>query len=138
VHNNVYHFSLTNIFCSDKYSCVKTYVGLHVGCQQLLSNLIQTCKTSTNADETPEINHKNPYSNSTCADECTDRRASNISKLYTVKPACNETARNQNGSVAGSFRLIHVLRVRILGLYMFSVMEKFPLSQVPFKTSFRY
>lgn len=38
-----------------------------------------------------------------------------MSKLYTVKPACNETARNQTFSVAGSFRLIRVLEVRIPG-----------------------
>ena len=33
------------------------YVDLHVGCQQLLHNLIQTRKTSTNAEETPEISN---------------------------------------------------------------------------------
>lgn len=65
-------------------------------------------------------------------------QASNISKLYTVKLACNETARNPNFSVAGGFRFMHVLEVRIPGTkHVFrygevsvmpsSVQDEFPL-----------
>jgi hypothetical protein len=66
-----------------------------------------------------------------------------------VKPACNGTARNQTFSVAGSFRLIRVLEVRIPGtIHVFrngevsvmpsSAQDEFTFLIVPFHTGFRY